>query len=307
MREVSDTPPGMNLPTDEAGQISADLPCFGCGYSLRGLHQESKCPECGLPVARSLDRTLLRFADPAWVRSLADGMRLISGSMLISLLLLTIVYLLMPVVLYLPAPALSSSALWWYTFVFLYAASALFYVIGVAKFTRRDPASAADAGWDSPRIMRAGIFAYSVFCALWLVVSISPGMVSILNVSPTIRTLLHIGINVAALVATCAMLPYADALAGRVISERQRRHVRTVLLLVLSFGALFLLLWILIFLQRVIKLEIPALDGLSRFSTYLWGLAEAWAVFVLWRFGRAFRRAADEAKVFGSPATPSIA
>src|SRR3954451_16583840 len=33
----------------------ADLLCIGCGYLLRGLPEEGECPECGRPIAQSLD------------------------------------------------------------------------------------------------------------------------------------------------------------------------------------------------------------------------------------------------------------
>jgi uncharacterized repeat protein (TIGR04138 family) len=34
-------------------EINEDVPCLGCGYNLRGLTLEHRCPECGRPVAES--------------------------------------------------------------------------------------------------------------------------------------------------------------------------------------------------------------------------------------------------------------
>ncbi|HVT88882.1 MAG TPA: DUF2007 domain-containing protein [Tepidisphaeraceae bacterium] len=34
--------------------LQADLPCVKCGYNLRGLTPANRCPECGLPILRSL-------------------------------------------------------------------------------------------------------------------------------------------------------------------------------------------------------------------------------------------------------------
>ncbi len=41
-------------PLDEAGRLALDLNCVTCGYNLRGLDPETICPECGIPVGRSL-------------------------------------------------------------------------------------------------------------------------------------------------------------------------------------------------------------------------------------------------------------
>lgn len=40
--------------------------CIHCGYDLRGLHSDGRCPECGEPIEDSCRSDLLRFADKAW-------------------------------------------------------------------------------------------------------------------------------------------------------------------------------------------------------------------------------------------------
>lgn len=62
---------------DATGAISSDVQCRRCGYNLRGLHHEGRCPECGTPVGRSLLGDLLKFSDPAWVKKVANGLNLI--------------------------------------------------------------------------------------------------------------------------------------------------------------------------------------------------------------------------------------
>lgn len=67
---------GLGAPSialDAAGLIDEDIPCRRCGYNLKTLSPESKCPECGTSVSRSIHGDLLRFADPDWVRKLATG------------------------------------------------------------------------------------------------------------------------------------------------------------------------------------------------------------------------------------------
>ena len=41
----------------------SDILCEGCGYTLNGLPEDGRCPECGKPVAESIDAA--RTA-PAW-------------------------------------------------------------------------------------------------------------------------------------------------------------------------------------------------------------------------------------------------
>ena len=48
---------------DRAGCLDSDLPCICCGYSLRSLADDGNCPECGVPVAHSVDRNRLLMAD----------------------------------------------------------------------------------------------------------------------------------------------------------------------------------------------------------------------------------------------------
>lgn len=55
------------------GTVEADLPCRKCAYNLRGLPAEGRCPECGSAVGLSLQGDLLRYSDPAWVRTLRRG------------------------------------------------------------------------------------------------------------------------------------------------------------------------------------------------------------------------------------------
>jgi hypothetical protein len=53
--------------------VERELCCVRCGYSLRGLPVEGKCPECGGEVRRSLMGDLLIFADAAYVKRLRMG------------------------------------------------------------------------------------------------------------------------------------------------------------------------------------------------------------------------------------------
>lgn len=69
---------------DLAGTIITDVACRRCGYNLRGLRQDGRCPECGTPIGLSVQGDLLRFADPDWVEKMARGIRLMLWGILIA-------------------------------------------------------------------------------------------------------------------------------------------------------------------------------------------------------------------------------
>ncbi len=64
----------MDAPVPPPVQIvETELPCSRCGYSLRGLAVDGRCPECAWPVEASLRGGLLRYAGPEYLSSLATG------------------------------------------------------------------------------------------------------------------------------------------------------------------------------------------------------------------------------------------
>ena len=66
------------MPLDEHAAIAADAPCIHCRYNLRGLDPQTKCPECGTPVLKSISAPLLRCEDPDWLRSISFGFTLVA-------------------------------------------------------------------------------------------------------------------------------------------------------------------------------------------------------------------------------------
>src|SRR5215208_971138 len=61
---------------DQAAAADADeRECVRCGYLLRGLPDDSLCPECGANVSASAGPIdLLRDQDPAWLGRVAEGL-----------------------------------------------------------------------------------------------------------------------------------------------------------------------------------------------------------------------------------------
>jgi hypothetical protein len=67
--------------------VREDIPCFRCGYNVRGLAVDGQCPECAAAVDESLRRRAellagallpLVSSDPRWVRTLALSCVMIS-------------------------------------------------------------------------------------------------------------------------------------------------------------------------------------------------------------------------------------
>lgn len=69
-------------PLGEPYIIEDELPCQGCGYILKGLQSDGRCPECATPIGRSLHGNYLRFANPHYVRKLARGVALMLWGLL---------------------------------------------------------------------------------------------------------------------------------------------------------------------------------------------------------------------------------
>lgn len=66
-----------------SGPIDRDVVCRKCGYNLRGLGGDGRCPECGTAVGFSLQGDLLRFCDPGWVETLRRGAAVFVGAVVI--------------------------------------------------------------------------------------------------------------------------------------------------------------------------------------------------------------------------------
>ena len=60
-------------------ELSRDIPCAECGYNLRGLAPQGRCPECGQDVCVSLAERVAPDAgavvpDPRWRRQMVESL-----------------------------------------------------------------------------------------------------------------------------------------------------------------------------------------------------------------------------------------
>lgn len=60
---------------DADSRVRQSIACLGCEYDLRGLSCDSRCPECGEAVTKSVFHGRLHFADAFWLRRMSAGCR----------------------------------------------------------------------------------------------------------------------------------------------------------------------------------------------------------------------------------------
>ncbi len=70
---------------DDAGRIDEPVRCSMCGHILRGIDPHGECPECRAPVGPTLEMNLLRYANAAWVKKVADGLMLYLIALLVTI------------------------------------------------------------------------------------------------------------------------------------------------------------------------------------------------------------------------------
>ncbi len=84
-------PLGPPIPAAEPPPVvQSNCPCARCAYNLRGLSPAGVCPECGAPVAISLEGRLLRFADRRYVRTVDLGLTILLCAIWLYVLLLVV-------------------------------------------------------------------------------------------------------------------------------------------------------------------------------------------------------------------------
>ena len=78
---------GIAVSESLANTISEDVACIQCGYNLRGLATDGRCPECNAEVSRSNRGDLLKFSDPQWLGRVLLGADLVYWGIVVGIFL----------------------------------------------------------------------------------------------------------------------------------------------------------------------------------------------------------------------------
>lgn len=83
-RDRGTTPP--TLPyrgVNEHGVVTREVACRGCGYKLERFSLSQVCPECGWPVARSVQGEGLLHTPPTYLRTVRSSITIIIAALLV--------------------------------------------------------------------------------------------------------------------------------------------------------------------------------------------------------------------------------
>lgn len=124
-------------------ELQTDLPCVRCFYNLRGLMPHGACPECGHPIAPSLDPSRLVFADPRWLGDVTRAIELLYRA----LPALALVLVLLPVAFwpYLWTGQGAGVVVFRALFSIALVLGALVALVGCLRMTAREPAASIAA------------------------------------------------------------------------------------------------------------------------------------------------------------------
>jgi hypothetical protein len=286
-----------NIPAPTATDEQDD--CYRCGYVLRGIDDDQPCPECGLLARRSRRLTDdLHHTRPRWLRRITIGVVL--------LLLAVVLVCTLPI----SGPALADAAAlrvtarrWRWLVAILPLApmnlAILLLLVGTWLFTSREgyaPADAADQRRRASLRMLAGFIAAGFVAINFEWSTNARGVV----LHSAVRTLLA----TANLISAIAMLPFPlllftqlRSLAKRVRSAHLAEHC-----VIVGTGLVATLLGTLLMSVLANYGESLGLrhDWMNRSSVGMalftmlivsFALFGIWSVYLLARFGFAFRRA----------------
>ncbi|MCZ6655482.1 MAG: hypothetical protein O7D91_20940 [Planctomycetota bacterium] len=280
--------PAASLPTaalDGAGRVAGDVPCRRCGYNLRGLSPDGRCPECGTAVGRSIHGDLLRYSDPAWVGHLAAGALLMIISMLGGI-----------VVGCFSLP------------LFEFCRTAVHFV-GYWMLTMPDPGRDQQRPiWNIRQVIRllatAEILAYLVVLILYLIPGFLGALPTALALTGTILFFLFV---LGGLVAQLLLFIHLWRLALRIPNDSLARQTRTLMWGIIWSMALIVggVAITLVFFGSVTGGSAMRMGLFLAAAVVLWLLVFViWWIVLLFRYRSEFRQAARFAKETWAAAAP---
>lgn len=201
---------------DDAGVVQLDLPCLRCSYNLRGLAEGANCPECGLPLARSIRGDFLAYADPAYVETLARGARVLPWSL--GMLVLSILCgIFCGIALAAAAPDAPSGFVLFMIGMLVAGlgmlAAFLLFVCGAIWITSRQPGRLVPPKEDRRRLWTR--LALAAVVLNWLF-GIAVAWMQLSSGARLVYALLSLGISILAAIGAAAYFRYLSGLAERI-------------------------------------------------------------------------------------------
>ena len=209
------------------GLVRDELPCRKCGYNLRGLHVEGRCPECGTPVGVSVMGELLRYSDPNWVRTLARGVKTIIAG---------IVVIVLGVIVSMVVGAMRGPLELAQAIILI---GNILMVVGAWLLTEPDPSGVGEDKYGTSRkIIRIALIAGVINTLLNL-------MAEAIVLPPPVRiAVVVVGVlaGIVGLVGQFAQLNYLSKLAARIPDRALEKRARFLMWAIgISYGALLVL------------------------------------------------------------------
>lgn len=227
---ADDAPSPTPAVTDDQGFILSDTTCLRCGYDLRALHRDGKCPECGADVALSLMGDTLQYGDPAWLATIARGL-----GWIVRALYVLFICSLVGVVFGTSSAVRASLGI--FPFVILAlgvaAGAAVALGIGLWRFTTAEPHAAGAGGiWQARIVARAFVVLTVMAVGTEIVFEWAGG--------GFVALLCLIAVELSACCCVLAILVYARGLALRIPDEREARTFRSQLFGFAALGGVIL-------------------------------------------------------------------
>lgn len=198
--------------------LETHQPCIRCSYDLHGLPMSGNCPECGVPVERSLRGDLLQFADESYRATLLRGVSLIMFGILAQVVL----FILLMLATYIGGPGLG------FIFSVLSLAATAAGLFGYYLYASPDPGQLGNNRGEKPRqILRVAIVVSAIaaiaqigFGGLALFMSPTPGQIGAAEGVMMLSSLAGLAGSIAWIVQFFAAMVYTKWLAPRIPSPR---------------------------------------------------------------------------------------
>ena len=220
------------------GRLAEDVLCIECGYNLRGLRPDGKCPECGNDVAPSLRGLKLETASLPWLRSIRRGFVLLRYYFLASLVLVLVPVPLGMLLSTLPLRSPSVHGLLALLFGGLLCGVLPVAACGFLLATRVEPRVAwRGEGWSARRLARIlTVVTLGLWAGLWLAEELLPPSKAL----DFVVMYLPLALPVLGALAVAALVDHVIALLERTAEEKAQKgakETRKYVLAAVVFGA----------------------------------------------------------------------